>query len=93
MSSVQPTSLEAFLKIQEDGTAETQRDQVLEVLRQASEPLTNREIATALGLEPSTVSARRNELIKMGLVRQVGRRKCRVSGFTALTWALKEVAK
>jgi len=83
---VQPTSLDAYIRINEDNTAETQRNRVLGVLRRSRVPLTNREIATILKMEPSTVSARRNELRNLGLIRQAGRRKCRISGFTVFTW-------
>ena len=86
MTEVQPTSLEAYLRIQDEGIPDTQQDMILMLFRFSKEPMTNREIANALGLEPSTVSARRNELIDHGLMRQAGKRRCRVSGFTALTW-------
>jgi hypothetical protein len=31
-------------------------------------------------------SARRNELLKLGVVRQAGKRPCRQSGVIAMTW-------
>jgi len=84
--TVQSTSLDAYLRIQQTGIADTQRDRIMMLLRYAPEPMTNREIASALGLEPSTVSARRNELMRMGLIRLAGRRRCSISGYTAYTW-------
>ena len=84
--TVQPTSLEAYLRIQDEGIPDTQQDMILMLFRFSREPMTNREMANALGLEPSTVSARRNELIEKGLMRRAGKRECKVSGYTALTW-------
>jgi len=84
--TVQSTSLGAYFRLQQTGIPDTQRDMILLLLRYAEEPMTNREIAAALGLEPSTASARRNELMKRGLIRLAGRRRCSISGYTALTY-------
>ena len=56
------------------------------ILKYNGEAMTNREIAFILGMEPSTVSARRNELMKKGLVKMGKARKCRISDVTAYTW-------
>ena len=56
------------------------------VLRYAPHPYTNREIAQCLGIEPSTVSARRNELIEKGYIKMGPARKCSITGVTAYTW-------
>jgi len=84
---VQPTSINAYLQIQEEGIPDTQQEMIMMLFRYNKEPMTNREIAVALGMEPSTASARRNELVKKGWLRQAGKRKCRESpNFTSLTW-------
>jgi len=84
--TVQSTSLEAYLRIQEEGIPDTQREMIMMLFRFSNEPMTNREIAKALGMEPSTVSARRNELITDGKLHKAGKRKCRESDYTAYTW-------
>ena len=84
--TVQPTSIEAYLRIQDEGISDTQKEMIMMLFRFSNEPMTNREMAAALGMEPGTVSARRNELIESGEMRQAGKRKCRESGFTVLTW-------
>ena len=84
--TVQPTSIDAYLRIQEEGIPDTQQDMILMLFRFSKEPMTNREMAAALGMEPSTVSARRNELVNKGLMKRAGKRKCTESRFTAYTW-------
>ena len=50
-------------------------------------PLTDREVARELGYsDPNRVRPRRNELARLGLVVEAGRRVCSVSGKLALTW-------
>lgn len=50
---------------------------------------TDREIARALGhADPNKVRPRRFELMQYGLITEAGKRKCSVSGKTALTWKL-----
>ena len=83
---VEPTSRSAYELHKESGKAGIQQDKIMIVLRYSDQPMTNREVAFCLGIEPSTVSARRNELIQKGWVKKSGARKCRISGFTAYTW-------
>lgn len=84
--TVQPTSRNAYQLHQESGKAGTQRNKIMIVLRFAKHPYTNREIAQCLGLEPSTVSARRNELLEAGLIKMGKARKDSITGITAYTW-------
>ena len=86
MSTTQETSRDAYQLLQDSGRADSQRDRIMIVLRFAEKPLTNREIAKCLGMEPSTVSARRNELMTAHKVRSVGKRRCSVSKIMALVW-------
>jgi len=83
---VQATSRNAYELHKESGKAGSQREKVMIVLKYNGEPMTNREIAFILGMEPSTVSARRNELINKGLVKKGKPRLCRISEITANTW-------
>lgn len=52
-------------------------------------PLTDREAAEALGVERTTVNARRAELRKLRLVRAVGVRRA-ATGINNTTWGLVE---
>jgi len=82
---IQSTSLEAFYKIQSSlGRAQKQ---VLDALR--TQPnATNAEIAWMLKWTINRVTPRVLELRSpdVGLVEEVGRRKCRVTGRPALAW-------
>jgi len=86
--NVRDTSIEAYLDLRDSGRAETQKDKILMLFRFSREPMTNREMAFALGMEPSTVSARRNELIEEGKMKMAGKRKCKITGITAYTWTV-----
>lgn len=60
---------------------------VLLGLREAREPLTDRELAARLGVtDPNQVRPRRVELMRRGLVEDAGKRRCRVTGRTAYVW-------
>lgn len=50
--------------------------------------LTRGEIANYSKLQKSTVSARVNEMLKLGILQEVGRRKCRFSKILSYTIAL-----
>ena len=77
------TSLEAYQKINEDGTVGQQAEEILNFLKEHGEPMTNKEIQKSTGLEISSVSGRVNDLKKRGLVEVVGKRPCGVTGNTA----------
>lgn len=93
---IQDTSLEAFFKLK---GADTKRDQVLQVLRLVPNA-TIAELAQMLRWPVNTVTPRLNELqerkptdpkerIKLGLVLDVGKRKCKITGSTAHAWKAK----
>lgn len=50
------------------------------------EPMTNLELSEKLGWAINTVTPRVNEMAKAERVRLYERRKCRVSGRTAIAW-------
>lgn len=68
------------------GSERTQRALVLKTLSRYKSGRTNSEIAAVLGLPASTVAARINHLKSPRggcKVIEAGRRKCRVTGYTA----------
>lgn len=89
LRNVQETSVEAYHQHWDSGVLGEQQHRVFIVLKYAEQPMTNREIAKCLGIEPSTVSARRNELIEAGIVEAAGKRRCRVTGKRALQWRIR----
>lgn len=50
--------------------------------------LSNAEIGQHLGWEINRVTPRSNELVKMGVVIEAGKRQCTVTGRTVHTWKL-----
>lgn len=72
------------------GKTQTLRDRVLAELR--ARPLTDEGISVALNLNPSTARPRRIELVKMGLVYQVGTRVT-FSGRNAALWSANKEAR
>ena len=77
------TSIEAYKKINKDGTVGQQAEEILKFLKSHGEPMTNKEIQQSTGLEISSVSGRVNDLKKHGKVVVVGKRPCEVTGNTA----------
>jgi transcription initiation factor IIE alpha subunit len=63
----------------------TLRARVLKAIKRYG-ALTDEEIQTETGLNPSTVRPRRIELVEMGLVRDSGRRRETRSGRRAVVW-------
>lgn len=53
-----------------------------------NEGATRGEIANYSKLEKSTVSARVNEMLKLGILQEVGRRKCKFSKILSYTIAI-----
>ena len=82
-TAVQETSIDAFYFHRGAGKSAQQRDRVLQFISSRGGDWSIGEIANALGLEKSTVSARVNELVNetRDLVVKP-RRKDRISGIT-----------
>ena len=55
-----------------------------------NEGLTRGEIAYYSKLEKSTVSARVNEMLKLGILQEVGKRKDKISNITSYTIAINK---
>ena len=99
LMSVQQTSLESYSEHKKSGKADAQSLKVLSVIPVDSKfikfstipnGITDREIQKATGISISSVTARRNKLVKDGLVRERGRRKCHVTGTNVLEWVRVE---
>lgn len=67
----------------------TQRSRVLEAIRRQG-GLTDEEIADRLGMNPSSVRPRRQELQKAGWVEDSGDRRPTASGAQAIVWTVVE---
>lgn len=85
---IQSTSREAYAKISQ--FLGEKQSVVLGVLRD-NEPMTNNELAESLRWSINRVTPRVNELVSMGLVRMYERRRCGVTGFSAIAWTPKKI--
>jgi len=80
---MQETSLEAYEEVKP--TLGPRQIAVLSVLENAP-PLTNTEIAQRLGWSINRVTPRVFELREKDMVRECGRRPCRITGRNAIQW-------
>jgi len=86
-TAVTVTSCEAYSDIVNDGLTTRQMARYLDLLRWTAD-ITDREAARALDLPASTVSARRNDILKdmPGRIEKSQQRRCSVSGRRVQTW-------
>ena len=71
---VRQTSLAAFYRISDEKLGRRQKE-VYDAIKNAEGPICDHEIARILGRPINTLTARRNELVKKGLVRKAYREK------------------
>lgn len=84
---IQDTSSEAFRKA--GPHISKSQDAVLKIIRAHPEGLTDAEINHYLNWTINRVTPRRNELVKMGLIYNAGRRECRKTHSTAHAYKAK----
>lgn len=83
------TSLEAYDVITFSGKVGERQKLVLDAFRKHGAH-TDLEMVTVLQLKDANMlRPRRNELVKMGIIKEVDRRKCRISGRKAIVWGIK----
>jgi len=89
---VQETSKEAYKEIVNNPVELNGRyREYLDALEGVGHPATDQEVSRFAGhSDPNYFRPRRNELVKMGLVVESGKRVCAVSGKTALVWWVVE---
>jgi len=86
---VEETSLEAYFNIVEPLLSEKQVE-VLRVFKMHTDrSFTNMELADMLGWSINRVTPRTNELRKIGALKTVGKRFCRITGNTAFALELR----
>ena len=87
---IRETSIEAFNKIKENGLLSVRRMQVYEVLFHDG-PLTQNEahkLLWKLGIrtEKQSITPRFNELYQVGVIKEVGKKVCSVTGNNCILW-------
>jgi len=81
---VQDTSRNAYHEYKRTKLKKSQ-SVVLDVIRYLGNP-TNSEISKFIGLPINVITPRTNELVKLGKVVEGGKRSCKVTHKTVLTW-------
>lgn len=82
---IRQTSLLAFEDILQVVTSRHREYMV--ALRGVGHPATDFEVTRFAGRsDPNYFRPRRNELVKVGVIREAGKRRCSITGKTALTW-------
>lgn len=82
--NVRSTSIQAFGDIQ-PRIGEKQQVVVNALIRFG--PMTNTEIAHRTKNPINTITPRTNELVKMGIVAEIDRRSCKITGKKAIVWS------
>jgi|26BtaG_2_1085354.scaffolds.fasta_scaffold01215_12 DNA-binding MarR family transcriptional regulator len=80
------TSLQAFIDLQSkrDKLGKLQDMVYYYILNNPDS--TDKEISEILSIPINCITARRNELVKLGIIESVFSRKCTITGRTALCW-------
>lgn len=86
---MQQTSLDAFDQLKQEGSLSKRQEEVYIAITELH-GATNTEISTYLQIPINTVTPRTNELVKLGLVKAIADRLCRVTGRRALVWGVDE---
>jgi len=87
--SVKPTSLEAYIILKHTPILGKRQEQVLQAISEYPNR-TDKEISMMTGLPINVITPRRGELVKKGVVKQNGTRKCRITGRKAMIWRADE---
>lgn len=79
----QTTSAEAYAFVSQQ-LGDRQREVLAAFLKHG--PMTNTEASTVIGLPINQITPRTNELVKLGRLKDAGRKKCSITGRTAIVW-------
>jgi len=81
------TSIEVFRQIKDEGLLSDLRQQVYEVVFNFG-PLTNSEAAKFMRCQKNLTSGRMTELRDLGVIRETGKRLCKITGRKVLGWEI-----
>ena len=83
---VKQTSIEAYSRIKKE-LGKRQQEVYDGFLGNGT--CTNLEVSRSLGIPINQITPRTNELVKLGLITEVEKRTCDVSGRKAISWRVK----
>jgi predicted transcriptional regulator len=79
---IQETSLFSYKEIKK--VLSSRQKEVYEAIKMMNRPFTDKELATFMDKPINTITPRRGELVKMGLLQKFGKKK--QDGRTAILW-------
>ena len=79
---VRTTSIIAYNELKGSGKELTQKQRILQLINEENRPLSRKEISAITGLEINAISGRVNTLLKEGKIKEVDKRKCKISNKT-----------
>lgn len=89
----QQTSLKSYIELIDSGLLSEAQERVFNALSSMGEA-TDREITDKLGeSDPNRIRPRRFELVELGFVGEAQKRKCAITGKTAIVWKVLEFVK
>lgn len=83
--NIQQTSLEAYLGLKENGKLNKYQQKVFDFVDRRL-GVTDKEISVGVNLPINCVTARRHELVNMGLVVSSGKRPCAITKINVMEW-------
>lgn len=86
MTRVQQSSINAFSDVLNDGSAESQCELIMGVMKRAGVPISQRDISRITRLPPGRVSARFGALKKRGWVKPYGKKVDPKTKKTVIAW-------
>ena len=90
---VRTTSIIAYDQLKSEGKELTQKQRILKLINEENKPMSRKEISAVTGYEINAISGRVNTLLKEGKIKEVAKRKCKITKKTikpvaSLTWGL-----
>ena len=90
---VRTTSIIAYDQLISEGKELTQKQRILKLINEENKPMSRKEISAVTGYVINAISGRVNTLLKEGKIKEVAKRKCKITKKTikpvaSLTWGL-----
>ena len=86
---IQETSLEAYHMVMESGYLGRKQEEVYKALYEHPYS-TDKELSYYTGIPINVVVPRRNELMKMDVLEECGKRECKVTKYNAHVWKISD---
>ena len=76
---IRETSLVAYNQLKIEGKELTQKDRILKLINEENKPMSRKEISVVTGYEINAISGRVNTLLREGKIKEVDRRRCKIT--------------